>query len=75
MQLDEHDYRDLLNYDKHTRKFLTYGERLRLHNAIRASYNNVAVEFRPELITKIRKIKAIMIETQWKRKNVNYEKY
>lgn len=67
MRINQFDLLDFLNYDSNTRQFLTFAERILIHQNIARLRNQLAAKDLPEnLQNKLIERKKIMRETQWK---------
>lgn len=73
MRINQFDLLDFLNYDSNTRQFLTFAERILIHQNIARLRNQLAAKDLPEnLQNKLIERKKIMRETKWKYVPVRY---
>lgn len=67
MRMNAFDLLDFLNYDRNTKQFLSYAERIFLHQQIARLRNNRAIkEFPPVLSYKISETIKDMNRTNWR---------
>ncbi|SZD72773.1 Uncharacterised protein [Candidatus Ornithobacterium hominis] len=73
MRINQFDLLDFLNYDSNTRQFLTFAERILIHQNIARLRNQLTAKDLPEnLQNKLIERKKIMRETGWKYVPVRY---
>lgn len=73
MYKDAFDLLDFLNYDSHTRQFLTFNERILIHRNIARLRNELpAKDFPDGLERKLKEKKKIMRETRWEYVRVRF---
>lgn len=65
MTLTVFDLKELLNYDTHTRQFLSYTERILLHRAISKQMNGFGFVLTQEITRKIKEVKSRQKQTNW----------